>query len=134
MALLLLPVDLLLCRVLIPAFDAWQPGMGLMGAAAATTLTALLGTVVSGLLVYIEFHCLMEWRAVARILTAGLITWLAGLNVHLSGMWVVVEVAGLFVIYFGLLAAMRELRAGDLARLKEVIVKKRPSSDRGGEE
>jgi O-antigen/teichoic acid export membrane protein len=93
----------------------WVPRYGAMGAAAATTASILIGSVVGGVRVRKRFGSILSGRAFGRILIASAAVYGLSFLVSVHG-WMVLPVAALLgIIYLVILFVLRELRREDLA-------------------
>lgn len=107
----LVPLDLGLNIYLIPRF-------ALQGAAAATTLTALIGLLMSAGYVKWKFHTLMELKSFLKIVGLGLVFYFVPRLLQASGPLLLVYALGLMVLYVGLLWGLKEIKSEDLSFLK----------------
>jgi stage V sporulation protein B len=111
-----------LALILVDAFlnGSLVPRMGLVGAALATTITGLLGTVILAILVFRQFQVLFQGRSLIKmILTAALIFSLSVL-VPLEGSLFVLKCLFLFALYVGGLAVLREVGKEDFRRIRSL--------------
>jgi len=93
------------------------PRMGLTGAALATALTSLAGTVILAALVTARFGGLLSVRTLLKLLAAaGLVFGLSAL-LDLEGILLVVEGVVLFGVYIGSMIALKEVHREDFDRL-----------------
>jgi O-antigen/teichoic acid export membrane protein len=103
----MLPALLLLSILLTPIF-------GPVGVASALLVTLTCGTVVGFVAAFQRFGAPARAATVARVVAATAVVMVPGWLLELDGGWVLVELAGLMVLYLFLLALMRELREEDL--------------------
>ena len=112
-SLTLILVDVILNWILVPRIE-------LMGAAIATTITSLLGTVVLGTLVFRQFQVLIGGISLAKmVLIAALIFGLSAL-VPLEGSLFVLKCLFLFALYVGGLAILGEVGKEDFRRIRSL--------------
>jgi len=112
-SLTLILVDVILNWILVPRIE-------LMGAAIATTITSLLGTVVLGTLVFRQFQVLIGGISLAKmVLIAALIFGLSAL-VPLEGSLFVLKCLFLFALYVGGLAILGEVGKEDFRRIRSI--------------
>jgi len=97
------------------------PRFGLEGAAMATTISGLVGSLVAGYLVFQEIRTLVPRLSWLRLSAIGL--FVLGLSSILPRIesFVIVKGAVITGLYFGLLAVVGELRSNDIDRLRAVI-------------
>jgi O-antigen/teichoic acid export membrane protein len=110
----LVAMDIVLNIVLIPRYE-------LMGAAWATTLTALVGMTVAAIYVFRRFKALVSARSVIKICLASLAVYFIALHVSLSPFFLPLIYVGLFAVYFGLLLLMKEFSKEDVETIKRII-------------
>ena len=113
-ALPLVAIDIALNIVLIPRY-------GLVGAAWATTITALIGMTVAAIYVFRHFKALVSARSVIKICLASLAIYAIALQVSLSPFFLPLIYVGLFAVYFGLLLLMKEFSKEDVETFKRII-------------
>jgi stage V sporulation protein B len=97
------------------------PELGLEGAALATTAVGLIGTVITGLLVFKETRTLIPWVSWMRMVATGLVV--LGLSLALPRIDSLVLIKGVVitVLYFAFLAMIGELKGNDISRLRAAI-------------
>jgi O-antigen/teichoic acid export membrane protein len=110
MAIALLPVLLLLSIIMSSVY-------GPVGVANAFLVTLICGTAVSIVAAFKRFGAPARWATVARVVAATAVVMVPGRLLEFDGSWVLVELAGLMLLYLLLLALMRELREEDLRTL-----------------
>ena len=104
----LTPVTLLACIGLI---FLWGP----MGAATAFVTVLALGVIVAVIWTYRRFQIFpVKFGTLLRVTVAIAITSVLGMKINMVGIWVLLELAVLTLIYLLILAALRELRPEDL--------------------
>jgi len=113
MVLVLLVVNILLNRTLVSIY-------GLIGAAAATTITGFLGVLISGIYVYNRFHSLMSLLSLFRILIASSIIYIVARVFPISGISLIGFYVGLLLTYFVLLFVFREIRKEDIELARRI--------------
>lgn len=106
-ALLLIPIYFILNLRLIPLYN-------LEGAALATTITGFIGFVIAAIYVRKRFGALMEPGSFANILGASLIIYLIISNVPSDGPMLVLVYPAVILIYFAILAAIKEITRDDI--------------------
>ena len=106
-ALILFPMDIILNRLLIPFY-------GLNGAALATTLTFLFGTLMAGVYIYYKFRTLMGLLSFLKITLASVIVYFISIKFSVSGIAVFGEYLLLFILYFLLLFLFKEIKKEDI--------------------
>ncbi len=114
MVLVLLLVNVLLNMTLVSIH-------GLVGAAVATTITGILGVLISGIYVYIHFHTLTDIFPLLRILGASSIIYLCARFFPFAGIPLLVFYACLMAIYFALLFVFREIKKEDIQVARGVL-------------
>lgn len=93
------------------------PRMGMTGAALATAVTSLAGTVILGALVASRFGGLLSARSLLKLVAAaGLIFALSAL-MELEGFLLILEGVVLFAIFLGSMVVLKEVHRDDFARL-----------------
>ena len=117
----LLPVDVLLCVVLIPRYAG-------VGAAIATTLAAGLGLALACGYVYATFKALLPLRSVANILLASAVVYILGKAFPLEGMPLLLFFAVRGAVYASCLMAMGELSSEDWKIFKRMFVPAEPQA------
>jgi len=113
-ALALLIISIVSNRILVPIY-------GLSGAAMATAITGILGTLIAGVYVYSHFRTLTSPYSLFRIITGSLIVYLIARIFPVSGILLVAYYVGLFFLYFALLFIFREIKRKDIQLIKDII-------------
>lgn len=111
--LLVIPLNFVLNFVLIRSY-------GLKGAAISTTIASFVAMVIAGSYMYKRFKTIISFKSLVKILMAGLIIYFIALNVSLNKYLLGVEVGVLFVLYIGILWVLKEIKKGDIIRLKSL--------------
>lgn len=106
----LLPVSFGLGELLIPPFGA-------VGAAMAFVSTLGIGTLVAMFWIYYRFGAPMQLLTFARATIATVLVAALSTRFDVSGMWLLVKLSVLMLLYGGVLALMKELGAQDLKPL-----------------
>lgn len=114
----LIPVDVILNLSLIPALE-------LRGAALATTLTALVGSVVAAIYVFARFKTRVPWLSLMRILLASGILYFIAPAMPFSGSWLLVSYASLVLVYALSLLLLGEIRVNDIRSVKIALLGQR---------
>lgn len=117
MALSLVPIDVGLNLLLIPEY-------GLEGAATATTITCLIGLVISAIYVKKKFGMLMSGKSFSKILVGSSVLFIIPQFFIVSGLLFIVYAIVMFGVYFLILLALKELNEDD----KEFISRMLPDS------
>jgi O-antigen/teichoic acid export membrane protein len=113
--LLALSVSALLNYTLIPAY-------GLTGAGIATTSSMVFGVGAAAIYVLTKFKTLIPTLSVLRIVgSAALIYFLSLTYVPNAKIFVLIKLAGLSVVYLGLLILSREIGRKDLFALRRIV-------------
>lgn len=94
--LIIIPVSLFLNLKLIPLY-------GIEGAAMATTISMMIGLMISIAIVYSRFGVFIDIKSFARISVSALVTYLLALTIPASGIFVLLKYVFLFSIYFVIL-------------------------------
>ncbi|MFC1923746.1 flippase [Chloroflexota bacterium] len=113
-ALPLVAIDIILNIILIPRYE-------LVGAAWATTITALIGMIASAFYVYRSFQALVSVKSFIKICLASLIIYVVALQISLSPSFLPFIYIGLFAVYFGLLLLMKEFNKEDVETFKRIF-------------
>jgi PST family polysaccharide transporter len=100
--------------LLLPLAFVLIPQHGPIGAASAFALTALIGTIVSGILVYQRFAVLIAAPTLIKGAVATAVLIPPALVFAVDGLWLVPKYAAIGLVYAGLLWALGELRRKDL--------------------
>lgn len=95
------------------------PARGMAGAALATTLAMGAGMAAAWGYLRLRFGPCLPLLSTARVAAAGAAVYLVSRGIPASGIALAGKFAVLAVLYLGLLAALRELGAADLARVKK---------------
>jgi len=113
--LLMVLLDSVLCLALIP----W---VGIVGAALAMVLTALTGCLVMLRYIAGRFGSVVVPRSWARVaVSSAIVGGLACLLRGLTGVWLLLACAVLFLVYFGILAILGEIRAADVRAVFSIL-------------
>ena len=107
--------------VFVDAAANWLlvPEMGVIGGALATTLTMILGLVISSLFVFKQFEVFMEMRSIARILAVSLVLFAISWQIVAPDFWLMVlKVSLLLVAYVVLLRISGEITADEVRMIK----------------
>ena len=110
----LLVLDVSLGLVLVPQF-------GLAGAALATTMVGIVGTIWGGMYILKDFKDLLFSLSPLRIAGAALLVFLLSNGLDLISLDVIIKSALIAGVYFMLLWLTRELNSIDLRRLRESV-------------
>lgn len=103
----LVPLDIALNVLLIPRYQ-------LVGAALATTITALIGACVLAVLVWIELKVVLQPLMLARVAAAAAITYGIGTALSFEGPLVLLQCATVSLAYVAILFGLGELKRKDL--------------------
>lgn len=117
MALSLVPIDVGLNLLLIPEY-------GLEGAATATTITCLIGLIISAICVKKKFGMLMSGKSFSKILVGSVVLFIIPQFFIVSGLLFIVYAIGMFGVYFLILLALKEINEDD----KEFVSRMLPDS------
>ncbi len=120
--LLLLPIDAVLNLMMIPRY-------GLVGAALATSLTAIIGVAVASWLVLREFGTCWEMGPLLKIMTASGAIYCAAVFVSPPVSWLVPWIVFLSVLYCLILFLMGELDGRDWVTLRDIVFRSSGRSD-----
>ncbi len=104
--LLLIPIDIVLNVILVPRYQ-------LVGAAFATSLTAVCGVTVASMMVWREFNTLWEVRSLLNITLASVIVYALVRVVEPTGYYLIPWIVASLILYGVLLLVFRELRTDD---------------------
>lgn len=110
----LVAVDIVLNIVLVPDY-------GLIGAAWATTLTALIGMIITAIYISKRFKALISVKSFIKICLASLVIYFIALHVSLSPSFLPLIYVGLLAMYFGLLLLMKEFGKEDMETFKQLM-------------
>ncbi|MFH1961491.1 MAG: flippase [bacterium] len=116
----ILIIDVIINLCLIPRY-------GIIGAAIATSISIIIGAIISAIYVFIRFKALVQPISVARIIIATIPIYLLSLWIHVHGFWLIGWYGLLIVGYATILILIREIKVGDEERLT------RRRGERGGE-
>ncbi len=119
----MVPIDIVLNYILIPRY-------GLQGAAAATTITTLIGVTVAAVYVYREFRVLVNPISFAKIVIASVVIFLIAKSFSTHGIFLIAEYFGLLLLYSGLMFAFREINKEDIEVVKGIFGKAKPLEER----
>jgi len=113
-ALILLPLDVVLNLLLIPKY-------GLVGAATATTLTFLAGSVMLGIYIYNRFKTIMNVYSSLKILFASVIIYALSILLPFQGLWIILEFILLFILYGFILLMVKEISKEDIKIFRDIF-------------
>ena len=113
-ALILFPMDIILNILLIPFY-------GLNGAAIATTITFISGTIMAGAYIYYNFGALMEFLSFLKISLATVVVYVISIKFSVTGIIIFGEYLILFILYFLLLFLFKEIKKEDIQIVKETL-------------
>jgi len=97
------------------------PTWGIVGAAAATTLSNTIGVAIAAFYVYSKYSTLASPRSVMKITFASALLYLILSLVDLSGLYLILGYILMGLIYIGILFMMGEIEEKDIRRIKEII-------------
>lgn len=97
------------------------PVLGAIGAAFATTITALLGVIATSTWIYKKFGAIIRMRSFLKIVLCSLLVYAIALSINLNKFLLPLEYLALFGIYFILLFLMRGITKEDFRILKTLI-------------
>ena len=106
----LLPVSFVLGELLIPPFGA-------VGAAMAFVLTMGIGTLAAMFWIYYRFGAPLQLLTFVRATIATVLVAVLSTRFDVSGMWLLLKLSVLMLLYGGALTLMKELSAQDLKPL-----------------
>lgn len=112
-------ISFVLCAFLVP----W---LGLSGASISTTVASLCVMLAAGFIVYQKFHALFSLESVLKILLAALVIYTLASVFTFEGIMLPFYVITLFIIYFILLALLKEITYKDWKKVKVLIPFKLP--------
>ena len=110
----LITVDLICALILVPKY-------GLMGAALATCLAGLLGTIWGGFHIFEEFKALVFSLSMVRIASITLLLYFLFSSFNLVSINVIIKSIFITVLYFLFLLLTKELSSIDIRRLKDAV-------------
>lgn len=113
-ALSLVPIAAVLNLMLVPEYQ-------LEGAALATTITTVVGMIISGIYVAKRFGALMNPMSFCKICIASLIVCFIGIMFDVSGIILIGWYAVLILIYLGLLWVIGEIKNEDVEMVKSLF-------------
>ncbi len=108
--------SIIFCYLLIPKY-------GISGAAAATTISALIAVVISGFLVVKRFGISLPLKSFFNILFAALVVYLISSCLEVTGLAIIVLYFAMAIIYLGILFLLKEFTQDDLDLVKLVLPK-----------
>ncbi|MDI6781823.1 MAG: flippase, partial [bacterium] len=108
MNIIILIVNIVINLYLIPEY-------GIIGASIGTSITMLIGTVISAIYVFIRFKALIQPLSAARIIIATLPIYLLSLCIQVHGFWIIGWYVLLVIGYLIILILIKEIN------VKEVI-------------
>lgn len=111
---ILVPLDVCLLLLLIPRLE-------LIGAALATSVTCLVGLVISCIFIYKEFKTLLSISSLVKIILASTIVYLIALKLSFPGFLLPFYYFGLLILYFLILLIFREINGEDMFMVKKML-------------
>jgi len=114
--LLLIPLTIILNYFFIPLYS-------ITGAALATTLTVLFGTIITSIYIYHKFKTLTSYKSTIKISLASLIIYYLALTYQFSSLWLLLTYLILIIIYFLILFAFNEIKQTDIKLIRKLILK-----------
>lgn len=112
--LMLIPVSIFLNLKLIPLY-------GVEGAAASTTISMIIGSMISASIVYRRFGVLIEVKSFIRISASAIIVYLLANIIPLTGLFIFIKYALLFSLYFVILYFMKGIKEEEVAEIMTVF-------------
>jgi len=97
------------------------PAYGLIGAAMATTISAITGMCIAGFYIYNKYNTLVSWKALLKIILSSLAVYLVAINVSCGGLYLLIEYMFLGAVYLLLLVLFKEITTKDLQRAKNTL-------------
>lgn len=98
----------------------------LTAAAAGSAAGMLVGTVLSGVVVYRQFGAFIPTASAVRIVVAAAVTLFVGRQMpNLGKIATLAECAAMFVLYLAILAIIREFKKQDIEQLKRILSRKK---------
>ena len=116
MTLCLVVFDMILITKLIPRW-------GTLGAATSTTLTAGIGSLVIGIVVFKEYKLEFRLRYLMKIILASLVVFSISNLYSIKASWLLINYVMLLSVYFGLLVVLNVISRKELAAVKNLILK-----------
>jgi stage V sporulation protein B len=111
LTLALLPVCIISNLILIPQF-------GLSGAAYASIITFLAGSIGAGIIVFVKFRAGFEWRSSLNIIIAATVILITNRLLSTLGMPIILSIALLGSVYLGMLWLLGEWK---ISKIRELI-------------
>lgn len=112
--LMLIPFDVFLNFKLISIY-------GIEGAAIATTVTIMIGCIITSILVYKKFSTFLEMKSCLRIFTSAIFVFFISKTIPLSGVFVIIKLLILFSLYFLILYIIREIKEDEVDRIRSYV-------------
>lgn len=116
-------IELLLVAISIFLNSKLIPMLGISGAAWATTITNLIGCVLSAGYVLWHYKALIEPVSVFRIVLASLVIYVIALASPSNGIFLFINYLGSFLIFLFLLFIFREISLEDVQLVKSFIIR-----------
>lgn len=116
MTLCLVVFDMILITKLIPRW-------GTLGAATSTTVTAGIGSLVIGIVVFKEYKLEFRLRYLMKIILASLVVFSISNLYSIKASWLLINYVMLLSVYFGLLVVLNVISRKELAAVKNLILK-----------
>lgn len=110
----LVPIDLILNLTLIPLYQ-------LEGAAIATTVTAVIGVVISAAYIFKKFKTLVSPLSFVRILIGSIFIYFISAKYTLTGIFLPFEYIILFLVYLSFLWIVGEIKGKDIETVRGII-------------
>jgi O-antigen/teichoic acid export membrane protein len=99
------------------------PRFAIQGAAIATTIAAGTIMLIAAVMVYRKFHMLVTFHSFLRIGLSSFVVYLLAKSLPASMVWLPFFYLFLFVIYFLLLAVLKEFTKDDLQLIQSLLPK-----------
>lgn len=110
----LIALDVLLLLLLVPRFQ-------LIGAASATSITCLVGLIISCIIIYRKFNVLIRLKSFVRITLASCFPYGLAKIIAVPDVILPVFLAGLILFYFLILYLFKELDTHDISSLRNLL-------------
>ncbi len=107
---IMLIIDIILNLYLIPRY-------GIIGASIGTSISMIIGTVISAIYVFIKFKALLQPLSAARIIIATLPIYLLSLCIQVHGFWIIGWYVLLAIGYLSILILLGELKVKEAIHL-----------------
>lgn len=114
-------ISIILLFLVITLHLTLIPVYGMIGAAISSTIAVFVGMIISAAYVFKKFRTLLSPLSIVRIAAASFVVYLLALSWQLTGIFLIITYAVMFLVYLGILFITKEIKKQDIKILSDVL-------------